>query len=153
MELKLSQPDDLLTLSSWFDTESDVRDWGGPLIRFPIILEQLKADIKWENATSFSLVNSEELLGFVQIFDRYGCHHLSRVAINPKMRNKGLGLDFMKRILAANKHPIKAHSLFVYKHNIAASQLYKKLGFKACPYPKGQGRIEDCLFMMRKVSL
>ena len=56
MKIRPANEQDLAELSGWFLTESEVKNWGGPSIHFPLSLEQLKIDIEWDVAQSYALV-------------------------------------------------------------------------------------------------
>ena len=151
MNLRPATEHDLREISAWFLTESEAKSWGGPKIRFPFRLEQLKNDIEWDVADSFALVDKAgNLIGFAQIFNRFGCKHLGRIALSPKMRGRKLGYKLMASILKATDIDGVSFSLFVYKDNIPARRLYERIGFKVRAYPEGQPEIKGCLFMVKE---
>ena len=41
-------------------------------------------------------------------------------------------------------------SLFVYKDNIPAKNLYESIGFEVRAYPEGRPEIKDCIFMVKE---
>ena len=151
MKLKLATEKDLVEVSGWFSSESEVRVWGGPSMHYPLTLEQLKIDIDWEVAKTYSLVDSlDNLLGFAQVRNRFGYFHLARIVVSPLMRGKKLGYKLMTALLNSVDTKNVGFSLFVYSDNIAAINLYKSIGFEAQSFPEGQLGIEDCLFMVKK---
>ena len=101
MEFRSAKNSDILKLTSWFHTKKEAQNWGGPLIAFPIELEQLKKDISFDIHASFALLEKEELLGFIQVFDKYEYKHIGRVVINPHKRGEGLGLKLMEYLFDA----------------------------------------------------
>lgn len=137
-------------LSTWFLTKEEIQNWGGPLLRFPIILDQFKKDIGWDIVTSYSLLDNNELIGFVQVFDKFGYKHIGRVSIDPSKRGMGLGARLIKELFLEYKNCQKAFSLFVYKDNVIAKNMYEKLGFEICDESKEYCMKHNCYFMKSK---
>lgn len=151
MEIRPATEQDLVKLIDWFSTETDAKTWAGPFIHFPLNLEQLKIDIQWDVGKSFSLVNEDgNLLGFAQMFNKFGCKHLGRIVISPKLRGKNLGHELMAALLNTTAINGVCFSLFVYEDNIPAKTLYDNIGFVVQSSPEGQPEIEGCIFMVKK---
>lgn len=151
MKLRPATEQDLLELTTWFSNETDVKTWAGPSIRFPFKLKQLKSDLQWDVAKSFSLVDkNENLLGFAQAFNRFGCNHLGRIVICPRLRGKKLGHKLMAALIDTTAMKGVNFSLFVYEDNVPAKTLYDNLGFIVQPIPEGCPEIEGCVFMVKK---
>ena len=141
----------LLELFGWFLTESETKNWGGPSIHFPLSLEQLKIDIEWNVAHSYALVEKNgDLLGFAQAFNKFGCKHLGRIVVSPKMRGRKLGYKLMAALLDSKGTNDLSYSLFVYEDNIPAKRLYESIGFEVRAYPEERAKIKDCIFMVKK---
>lgn len=151
MNIRVACEKDLVKILHWFHTEDEVIKWGGPLIHFPLDLEQLKVDIDWDFAESYAFVDGEDnLLGFSQVFNKFGYKHLGRIIIDPEKRGKKLAhkmLTAVQQIVGKGGHNL---SLFVYEDNIPAKKLYEKMGFAVKPYPKGKKEIENCIFMVKE---
>jgi len=151
MKIRPANDQDLAKLSNWFLTEAEAKKWGDPSIHFPLSLEQLKIDIEWDVADSYALVDEGgNLIGFAQAFNKFGCKHLGRIVISPKMRGKKLGYKLMAALLNATGIDGMSFSLFVYEENIPAKNLYESLGFVVQAYPDGQSEIKGCIFMVKK---
>lgn len=150
MQLRQSEDHDLETLTTWLDNELDARCWGGPMIRFPLLIPNLKSQIQWTVNRSYSLVENDSLLGFAQIAPKFHCNHICRVLINPGMRRKGLGKHLMNLVFESSQSDHRNYSLFVYEENAAAIQLYKALGFQIQPQPEGVDNMNQALFMMKQ---
>lgn len=149
MNIRLANEQDLSKISGWFLTESDVKNWGGPLINFPLRQEQLKIDIEWDVAHSYALVENGDLIGFAQAFYKFGCRHLGRIVVSPTMRDKKLGYKLMEALLDSARENEMSFSLFVYERNIPAKKLYERIGFKVQTYPEERQKIEGCSFMVK----
>ncbi|WP_445777010.1 GNAT family N-acetyltransferase [Shewanella sp.] len=150
MNVRNANDEDLLKLLSWFSTESEVKNWGGPLIHFPLTLNQLKIDIEWSVASSYAFVGqNSDLIGFAQVFNKYGFRHLGRIVISPEMRGKKLGAKLMESLLDSVSESDSSFSLFVYDKNIPAKRLYERLGFEERTYPEGRHEIKGCSFMVK----
>jgi len=152
LEFRVTKENDILELSSWFKTQVEIKNWGGPLVRFPFTLDQFKKDIGFNIITSYSLVQNNELLGFIQIFDKFGCSHIGRVIVNPKKRSSGLGLKLIQSLFQKYKDTNQNYSLFVYKHNSIAINLYKKLGFEIDANSSEYENENNCFFMQKQIT-
>ena len=151
MKIRPANEQDLLELSGWFLTESEAKNWGGPSIHFPLNLEQLKIDIEWNVAHSYALVDKgRDLLGFAQAFNKFGCKHLGRIVVSPKMRGRKLGYKLMAALLDSAGTNDVSFSLFVYEDNIPAKSLYESIGFEVRAYPEGRPEIKNCIFMVKE---
>ena len=138
-------------LFGWFLTESEARIWGGPSIHFPLSLNQLKIDIDWDVSRSYVLIDKgDNLLGFVQTFDKFGHTHLGGIVVSPERRGRKLGYKLMAALFNLVGTKEESFSLFVYSDNLPAISLYKSIGFEAQSYPEGQPEINDCIFMVKE---
>ena len=149
MQFRQSQNSDLEVLSTWFDNELEAKYWGGPLISFPIEIERLKNEIQWAENQSYSLIDNGYFIGFAQIANRFSCNHICRVLIKPDMRGRSLGKRLMVSIFSSCKSNSKNYSLFVYKNNDVAINLYKSLGFNINQHPEGQAHMGESIFMVK----
>ncbi len=153
MYLRQATENDLKKLSGWFLSKSEVKNWGGASIHFPLILEQLKIGLEWNTAHSLALVgNHYDLIGFAQIFDKFCFKHLGRIIVSPEMRGKKIGYTLMTALLDPDGTTDVNFSLFVYEDNIAAKRLYENIGFKSRAYLKGQQKSKGRIFMIKEVN-
>jgi RimJ/RimL family protein N-acetyltransferase len=131
--------DHFAILTSWFFSEADVVQWAGPAVSYPLTDRCLKAMLD-EGLSSpptrlcWMAESSGDLVGHVQLgFDwRNGNALLSRVAINPKSRGRGLAAPMVELALRAAFEFETVHrvELNVYSWNHPAIRTYLKLGFK-----------------------
>ena len=79
-----------------------------------------------------------ELCGFGQFYLRAGRCHLSRLAVAPAHRGRGLGTQLIEMLLREGKRTlgVTQSSLFVHLSNATAIALYERLGFPRTPYPE-----------------
>ena len=151
MKIRQSNEEDLQTILHWFKTEAEAKKWAGPSIHFPIGIKQLKIDIEWDIVDSYSLIDENGfILGFCQVADRFGCKHISRIAIAPEMRGRKLSYLIMNLLQQEIAKPDMKLSLCVYEDNIPAKRLYEKLGFAIRSYPENREEIEGCVFMVKE---
>lgn len=151
MNIRTANESDLLEVCSWCSTEIEAKNWAGPRISYPFNLQQLKIDIEWHEAQSYALVGiGGELIGFAQLFNKVGFKHLGRIIICPSMRGQKFGGKLLKELFALERTEVTRFSLYVYKHNVAAINLYQSLGFKARLSPTGRSVTEDCTFMVKE---
>jgi len=151
MKLRLTKEEDILELSTWFKTNKEIKNWGGPLIRFPYTIEEFKKDIGWNIITSYSLVKNDKLLGFVQVFDKYGYTHIGRVVIHPNNRTCGLGTKLMIELFKEYADLNQDYSLYVYKNNRNAKKLYENLGFIVCDSQTNYENENNCYLMKKTI--
>ena len=149
MELILSQENDIEELSTWFKSKDEVKNWAGPTVHFPFTFDEFKKDIGWNIITSYSFFQDKELIGFIQLFDKFGSANIGRVAIKPNKRSMGFGVKLMESFFKQNINLSQEYSLFVYKDNITAINLYKKLGFKISSSSTKYEDENNCFFMKK----
>ncbi len=149
MRIEKATTEDLNIICSWFKTETDVRLWGGLSLTFPLEIEKVKKTIEWSDGSSYSFFDKKNcLIGFAQVFDKFGCNHLSRIVLTPDLRGKKISYELLKLLIDSTENTQDCYSLFVYEQNISALKLYKRLGFTRHEYPVGIENKEGCIFMV-----
>lgn len=136
---------------TWFTCELELREWAGPLFRYPYTLETFSKDLKLETLNSFSLLNeSDELLAFGQCYERVEHWHLGRLVVSPQHRGKGLVQELINHLAEFGKREfgVDRNSLFVMHHNQAAIKAYEKCGFVMASYPEPMP-MADTYYMTR----
>ena len=108
--------------------ESFQKQWMGPKISYPLIVQSLQ---KLEGI--FSIFEGQEFVGLIQkirIEDRN--LHIGRFFINPQKQGQGLGRQALRKFvsLAFENEDIDTISLNVFEANQAAKHLYQKEGFE-----------------------
>ncbi len=153
MRIEKATIENLNVICSWFKTEAEVKLWGGPSLTFPLELEKVKKTIEWYDSNSYSFFNEKNfLIGFAQVFDKFGCKHLSRIVLTPALRGKKISHELLKLLIDSTKNGQSCYSLFVYEQNISALKLYKRLGFSRHKYPNEIENKEGCIFMVRRTT-
>jgi RimJ/RimL family protein N-acetyltransferase len=138
MELMQFTQEHFATLASWFPTEADLIQWGGPKLRFPLDDSQMNAML--ENKTGslpdnrcWMALHDGSLIGHAQlIFDwKNGNATLARVAIAPAFRGQKLAIPMLNLVIAEafNYPQLLRLELNVFSFNQSAIQTYKRLGF------------------------
>lgn len=151
LKLRKSEIIDLQVIKSWLRNKAEAEAWAGPNIHFPIDLDILQIDINFKNAAPYSLISDgNQLMGFAQIHDKFDCHHIGHVIVDPQIRHNKIGFKLLSALLSIPYKDEKDHSLFVIKHNIPAMTLYQKLGFTPAAWPRNTPKeIENCQFMKK----
>jgi RimJ/RimL family protein N-acetyltransferase len=127
-------------LSSWFASEEEVVQWGGPLVRYPLDQTQMQSMLKETIGTRpvrkcWMAELEGETVGHVQLsFDwRNGNATVGRVIIAPNHRGKRLAAPMLRLVLeqAFGVAEVYRVELNVYTFNQPAIRTYLSLGFKA----------------------
>jgi ribosomal protein S18 acetylase RimI-like enzyme len=132
-------PARLPELASWFPDAHQLRTWGGPEFRHPFTPESFREDSMVDSIASWSLVGDDgALAAFGQCYLRIGRCHFGRVGVSPDRRGAGLGTRLFREMAAwgISEFGPRQLSLFVYKDNERAQQLYLRMGFRVVPYPE-----------------
>ena len=108
--------------------ESFQKQWMGPKISYPLIVQSLQ-----ELEGIFSIFDGQEFVGLIQkirLEDRN--FHIGRFFINPQKQGQGLGSQALKKFvsLVFEDANIDSISLNVYEANQRAKNLYQKEGFE-----------------------
>ncbi len=125
-------------LSSWFSSESDVVQWGGPAVSYPLCHAQMREmlrdrQVKEPPRLSWMIEKDGILIGHAQLaLDwRNGNASLCRVALAPGLRGKGLSVPMLRKLVeeAFDMSMVERIELNVYTFNQAAIRAYEKAGF------------------------
>lgn len=74
----------------------------------------------------YNIIIDDKIIGSVCIRDLENAKLLDEIYLEKEFRNKGIGTDIIRKIIENNE----SVCLWVYKENIKAVSLYKRLGFK-----------------------
>ena len=117
-------------ICQWSNTlgESFQKQWMGPKISYPLIVQSLQ---KMEGI--FSIFAGEEFVGIIQKIKLEDKNlHIGRFLIAPQKQGKGLGRkafqDFVQKMF--ENEEIESISLTVFESNQRAKNLYHKEGFE-----------------------
>lgn len=108
--------------------ESFQKQWMGPKISYPLIVQSLQ---KLEGI--FSIFVEEEFVGVIQKIRLEDSNlHIGRFFINPQKQGQGLGSQTLRRFVSFvfENGDIDSISLNVYEANQRAQNLYQKEGFE-----------------------
>ena len=108
--------------------ESFQKQWMGPKISYPLIVQSLQ---KLEGI--FSIFEGQEFVGLIQKIRQEDSNlHIGRFFINPQKQGQGIGSQALRKFvsLAFESGDIDSISLNVYEANQAAQHLYQKEGFE-----------------------
>ena len=132
MKLCPAQRVDLQTVIEWIPDKAACRQWAGPDVRFPLVLERLQADIGFSSENAFGLYQDNWMTAFGQLFlKETGFLHLARIIVDPGQRGRGYGKILCRKLIdAAQRQGNAKFSLNVYRENAAAVRLYAALGFR-----------------------
>ena len=138
-------------LMAWFDSEASLRAWGGPNMRYPMVLAHFLEDIRITTLTSYHLLDSAgELVAFGQYYLREGRCHLGRLAVSPQHRRQGHAQQLIAQLVERGCAELQTSevSLFVMADNLPAVNCYLGLGFVEASYPSGDIGIDNCLYLV-----
>ena len=140
---------DLATVVSWVASESECLAWAGPAVSFPISARDLKAQIEHTPDNSFCLAEGTHVKAFGQLLRRGGRRfHMARIIAAPESRGQGFGSEICRRLIERAKDlEAEILTLNVYRDNLRAIELYRKLGFEPAPAPAGSVLPPDVVHM------
>lgn len=148
MTLQPAQADHLLALMALFSNAAQLQQWGGEGFMFPPRRPQFLSRLLLADTQSFALLDKQnKFIGFGQLCDRFGCHHLARLFIVPSERGKGYATVLIKQLigLALREDKHRHISLYVFADNQRAIHCYRKLGFEPAAQPSEYR--QDLLFL------
>lgn len=147
IELRPASIDDMLALRQHFRSIAEVQRWGGEGFQLPLTNTRFMAQLQTADTESFILQQRKKTIGFGQLCDRFGKHHLARLLVLPDVRGQGYGKHLIMALLRHGHkiNPRLDFSLFVYTSNQVALSLYQQLGFVECVQP--QPHRDDLYFM------
>ncbi|MBZ9612010.1 GNAT family N-acetyltransferase [Rheinheimera maricola] len=137
--LAVTSMSELSQLRNWFQNAEQQQSWGGDNFVYPCSEQQFLQLLCRPGTQSYSLLDrhSGKLLGFGQLCDRFGCHHLARLVIAPPHRGQGLAKQLIfALIMQALSTQQRDISLYVHRHNVVALQCYNRLGFNITTPPE-----------------
>ncbi len=147
-QLVLASVSEMQQLQNWFSSAEQQHSWGGDNFAYPCSQVQFLAQLCRPATTSYSLIAEQDgsLLGFGQLCDRFGCHHLARLIVSPTLRGQGLAKVLLSELFikALCQQP-KIFSLYVHRHNATAIKLYRDIGFTISAQPEAEN---ERLFFM-----
>ena len=114
-------------------------------------LKQTIEEIKEQFKTNVFLkaVEGGRIVGTVRAYEKNGTCHIGRLAVLPKMQNKGIGTELMNMIESHFK--VHRFELFTGTKSLKNIRLYNKLGYSIYKKePDGCGGIE--IVFMEKTS-
>ncbi|WDZ80502.1 GNAT family protein (plasmid) [Ensifer adhaerens] len=136
----------------WFSTLEALVQWGGPGLSFPLEAAQIQAMLAGTKAVApersmFAGLVDGKLAGHAQVALDWpnGVGRLSRVAINPQMRGRGLAAPFLREVTKRFfTNPAFARlELNVYTFNEAAIRTYRSLGFREEGVRRSSAKVGD----------
>lgn len=139
-------------LSAWFESQRDVVQWGGPALTHPLTDDQFEAMLEEGVASPparlcWMVADDAGFIGHAQlVFDwQSGSARLSRVAIAPDARGRGLAAPMLRLVIdqAFAFAGIERVSLFVYDFNVPAIRTYERLGFRMEGVRLSSARVGD----------
>jgi RimJ/RimL family protein N-acetyltransferase len=166
IELKPFERNDFSRLIDWVKTPEFLLQWAGPIFHFPLDESQLddylKATLenppfrkiyKALNSADGSVIGHIELNN-IDLLNQSGT--VCRVLIGePSLRNKGIGLQMLRRILEIGFDGLGLHrlDLVVFDFNQTAIKCYEKAGFKQEGHIREARKIGNKYWSLYQMSL
>ena len=125
-------------LAGWFSDERELVLWGGPKVRFPLDVSQLRGMLSKgpparPERLSYMARHAGAWVGHAQlVFDwRNELAVLARVAVAPAARGRGWALELVRTVVdqAFAREGLARVELSVYPQNVAAWKTYERAGF------------------------
>ena len=162
VKLESFAPRHYATLSSWFDSERDVVQWGGPALRHPLDDEQLQTMLPDEATPparlSWMALRDGECVGHAQVMSvdpSGGAARLGRIVIAPAHRGRRLAVSMLRPVIAEvfTIRGIDRVELGVYTWNAGAIRTYTRLGFTPGAIKRASVRVGDEHWDSQEMSL
>ncbi|MGN6149204.1 MAG: GNAT family N-acetyltransferase [Rhizomicrobium sp.] len=131
LERRKARASDAVFIYPWFSSHLDAVMWAGPKIPDPITVEWLSSEFR--SAVHWVWVDDDDTpQAMFKLIDKgRGRAHLTRFAIAPAMRGKGLARGMMQEIADEAYEAGADHlTLNVYQSNAHARRIYDQLGFQ-----------------------
>ena len=131
LERRKARASDAVFIYPWFASHLDAVMWAGPKIPEPITVEWLSSEFRF--AVHWVWVDADDTpQAMFKLIDKGGGRaHLTRFAIAPTMRGKGLARGMMQEIADEAYEAGADHlTLNVYHSNAHARRIYDQLGFE-----------------------
>lgn len=131
LRLTDADSDDCIALMQQFSSADELLQWGGDGFRYPLQRLAFLQQLHKPDTHAYTLWVGQQRVGFGQICDRFGCHHLARLIIFAPFRGRQLARYLLEALILAafrlqgNRVP----SLFVLRDNKHAIGIYQHLGF------------------------
>ena len=139
MELTRFRQQDVRELLSWFENESALMQWAGPLLAWPLTMKRFAEHLQAAGADPpnlypFGLYEAGTLIGYCELSDhrrQVDSAMLSRVVIRPDRRGQGRSQYMVRQALAFGFDRLVLHriGLAVFDCNEAARRCYLSVGF------------------------
>jgi len=155
MNFRAAKETDFPIVIYWVPDAEACAFWAGPFVNFPLTIDSLGAEIDYAPENSFCLEEGGVVVAFGQIFQKdEGRLHLARFIVDPSFRGKGFGMK-MCEIFIEKAAILKCQrvSLYVYKHNTIAVNLYKGLGFEEQEKPDEYELPDDICYMVLELKV
>lgn len=136
-QLSAANIDDCLEISRCFKDLTGITEWGGEGFVFPVKQHQFLLQLHRPDTSSFIFKQHASTVGFGQICQRFGKHHLARLLVLPEARGQGLSYALVLALIcqALKQNAKLDFSLFVFRHNRVAVHCYQQLGFTITAQP------------------
>lgn len=130
MTRRPADPKDAQVIIRWFPTRTDIIMWGGPKIPDPLTADWLEAEFGETNHWVWA-GDGGALCGVFCLRPTEAGVHLTRFAVAPDMRGRGLAGHLVREIILTARS-LGAHqvTLRVYGSNAKARHLYDSAGFQ-----------------------
>jgi RimJ/RimL family protein N-acetyltransferase len=138
--LEAFTPHDFATLASWFTSEREVVQWGGPAVHHPLTAEQMREMLpdahQPPSRLAWMALRGASRLGHAQVISidhSRGTARLGRIVIAPAYRGQGLAVPMLQLVIARTMAiaAVQRIDLGVYVWNAGAVKTYERSGFVA----------------------
>lgn len=145
-------------LISWIDNEEALMQFAGPLLKFPLTMEQLDILLADKNRFAFRVVENQSNLsiGHAEIYLSKDSAKIGRIVIGVKEKR---GLGFGKQLVALllefifNNFKVSLVELNVFDWNIEAIKCYEKNGFTLIREKKLQREINNKVWTVLNMTI
>ncbi|MDX9888365.1 MAG: ribosomal protein S18-alanine N-acetyltransferase [Anaerovoracaceae bacterium] len=111
----------------------------------PWSLETLQQELGNHDRTHYVVADIQgQVIGYAGLWIILDEGHITRIAVDPKFRRRGIGGDLVKALMEAGANSgCQSFTLEVMASNIGARKLYKDLGFEEVGFRPGYYEMEE----------
>ncbi len=153
--LRPAAASDHALIAAWLSDEAATRQWAGGEVRHPLRAYEWERLLEQADGHGRVLLVGDEPVAFVQC-ERAGPDslQLSRLLVRPDRRRQGHGRALCIALIDefTADAGLRAITIAVQRNDIAARNLFSRLGFQGLPAPPGESQLSLRRMLRRPIG-